>query len=107
MHKVNIYGIPADARVFSDDAPTIVYDERTDWLYILQDLTKRGIHSILVEGGTTLLEHIIGTGIWDEMHIEVSQSTCGEGVPAPQIDLPENYEVVDGAKLYSIYQSDK
>ena len=99
--------IPTDARIFSDDAPTIVYDERTDWPYILQDLAKRGIHSILVEGGTTLLEHIIGTGIWDEMHIEVSQSTCGEGVPAPRIDLPENYEVVDGAKLYSIYQSDK
>ncbi len=93
--------IPADARIFSDEAETIVYRERTDWPYILEDLAKRNIHSILVEGGTTLLTHILETGIWDEIHVEVApELTIGDGVKAPEVNLPDNYEVIDGHKLY-------
>ena len=95
--------IPKDAKIFSDDAPTIVYDERTDWPFILSDLAERNIHSVLVEGGPTLLRHILETGIWDEMHIEVAPVTIGDGVPAPDIKLPDSFEQIDGAKLYTIY----
>ncbi len=95
--------IPKDARIFSDDASTIVYDERTDWQFILSDLADRNIHSVLVEGGPTLLRHILESGIWDEMHIEVAPVTIGEGVPAPDIKLPDSFEQIDGAKLYTIY----
>jgi diaminohydroxyphosphoribosylaminopyrimidine deaminase/5-amino-6-(5-phosphoribosylamino)uracil reductase len=95
--------IPADARIFSDESETIVYRDRTDWPYILEDLAARNIHSILVEGGTTLLNHIIETGIWDEIHIEVApELTIGEGVEAPKIALPETFETVDGHRLYTI-----
>ena len=62
--------IPDDARIWGGGAsdypgidPVIVYRERTDWPYILEDLAGRGIHSILVEGGTTLLNHILETGL--------------------------------------------
>ena len=97
--------IPADARIFSDDSETIVYRDRTDWPFVLSDLASRNIHSILVEGGTTLLAHILQTGIWDEIHVEVApEITIGDGVPAPKIDLPANYETVDGHKLYTIKQ---
>ena len=97
--------IPADARIFSDDSETIVYRERTDWPFVLSDLASRNIHSILVEGGTTLLAHSLQTGIWDEIHVEVApEITIGDGVPAPKIDLPANYETVDGHKLYTIKQ---
>jgi len=95
--------IPKDAKIFSDDAPTIVYDERTEWPFILSDLAERNIHSVLVEGGPTLLRHILDTGIWDEMHIEVAPVSIGDGVPAPEIKLPDSYEQIDGAKLYTIY----
>ena len=95
--------IPADARIFSDETETIVYRERTDWPYILEDLAKRNIHSILVEGGTTLLNQILKTGIWDEIHVEVApELTIGEGVAAPKINLPERFETVDGHRLYTI-----
>ena len=95
--------IPSDARIFSPEAETIVYRDRTDWRFILSDLASRNIHSILVEGGTTLLNHILETGIWDEIHIEVApELKIGEGVAAPSIQLPENYEVVDGHHLYTI-----
>ena len=95
--------IPADARIFSDDAETIVYRDRTDWPFILEDLAKRNIHSILVEGGTTLLNHILETGIWDEIHVEVApELTIGDGVKAPQITLPDTFDEVDGHRLYTI-----
>lgn len=110
--------IPEDARIWgptpdpsSDYAgidPVIVYRERTDWEYILEDLAGRGIHSIMVEGGTTLLNHILDTGVWDEMHIEVApEITIGEGVAAPNVNLSDfigNLETVDGHQLYTIYR---
>ena len=93
--------IPADARIFSDESETIVYRDRTDWPFILEDLAKRNIHSILVEGGTTLLNHILETGIWDEIHVEVApELTIGDGVKAPNITLPDTFEEVDGHRLY-------
>ena len=95
--------IPADARIFSDGIETIVYRERTDWPYIVEDLAKRNIHSILVEGGTTLLNHILETGIWDEIHVEVEpELTIGDGVAAPKIDLPDGFETIDEHRLYTI-----
>ena len=95
--------IPREARIFSGEAETIVYRERTDWPFVLEDLAKRNIHSILVEGGTTLLKHILETGMWDEIHIEVAPELCiGDGVAAPEIALPLTYEEVDGHKLYTI-----
>jgi len=95
--------IPPDAKIFSDESETIVYRERTDWPYILSDLASRNIHSILVEGGTTLLNHILETGLWDEIHVEVApELTIGDGVPAPKIDLPERFEVVEGHRLYEV-----
>ena len=100
--------IPADARIFSDETETIVYRERTDWPYILEDLAKRNIHSILVEGGPTLLAHILQTGVWDEIHVEVApELTIGEGVAAPKVDLPSNYELIDGHRLYTITNKKK
>jgi len=97
--------IPKDARIFSPDAPTIVYSEQTDWPFILHDLAERNIHSILVEGGATLLRHILETDIWDEMHIEVASVRIGTGIAAPEIDLPNEFETIDRAKLYTIYHS--
>ena len=100
--------IPSDARIFSDESETIVYRERTDWPFILSDLAQRNIHSILVEGGPTLLRHILETGIWDEMHIEVApELNIGEGVSAPQVVFPDTCEEIDGHLLYTIKNAAK
>ena len=105
--------IPDDARIWGGASdypgiePVIVYRERTDWPYILEDLAKRNIHSILVEGGTTLLAHILQTSIWDEIHVEVAPDLkIGEGVPAPKIDLPDDFETIDGNLLYTIFNNE-
>ena len=79
--------VPRDSRIFSGDSETIVYSECTDWQYILSDLGQRGIHSLLVEGGRIWLETIIESGIWDEMHIEVSPVRIAAGIPAPKVPI--------------------
>lgn len=108
---VDRHGIlPMESKIFDNSIsdykaiePVIVYRERTDWPYIVDDLGKRGIHSVLVEGGTTLLTHILESGIWDEIHVEVApELKIGEGVAAPKIDLPDEFEEIDGHKLYTI-----
>ena len=76
--------VPANSKIFSDEAQTIVYSENTDWKYILDDLAGRGIHSVVVEGGAQLLNHIIASDIYDEVHVEKGTIKIGDGVPAPK-----------------------
>ena len=105
--------LPMKSRIFAPTEsdykgidPVIVYRERTEWDYVLADLAGRGIHSVLVEGGTTLLNSILASGIWDEIHVEVApEVTIGEAVKAPEITLPTQYETVDGHRLYTIFPS--
>lgn len=95
-----------DYRIFSEDAPTIIYRDNTDWHFILQDLAQRNIHSVLVEGGTTLLNAIIASGVYDEVHIEVSDQTLplpaqGKGVPAPNYRPSSCPIIIDNHRIYT------
>ncbi|MBO4986210.1 MAG: bifunctional diaminohydroxyphosphoribosylaminopyrimidine deaminase/5-amino-6-(5-phosphoribosylamino)uracil reductase RibD [Paludibacteraceae bacterium] len=100
--------LPADSQIFSDDAPTIVYRDNTNWSFILQDLAARNIHSVLVEGGSMLLQHIIDSDIYDEVHIEVSNQSIGSssepshlvGVKAPHYIRTTQPKRVDNHLLY-------
>lgn len=79
--------VPKNYNIFSNDAPTIVYSDNTNWTFIINDLAQRNIHSVIVEGGTTLLNHILNTDIYDEIHIEVNPTlhlkNYTKAVPAP------------------------
>ncbi len=92
--------LPPDAKLFSPDAETIVYSDCTDWQHILSDLASRNIHSVLVEGGATLLRYIISTGIYDEVHIEISNRKLADtpdfnGVKAPDINIHSVPKMID------------
>ena len=65
----------------------LVYSDNTEWAFVLEDMAKRNIHSVLVEGGATVLNYIISTGIYDEVHVEVSEKEVFQGVEAPKWDL--------------------
>ena len=100
--------LPVDSRIFSDEAPTIVYRENTDWQFIMTDLAARNIHSVLVEGGSTLLQHILDSGIYDEVHIEIGKqllpidSITGHkaGVKAPVYHRHTQPIVVDDHQIF-------
>jgi diaminohydroxyphosphoribosylaminopyrimidine deaminase/5-amino-6-(5-phosphoribosylamino)uracil reductase len=98
--------LPADSRIFSDEAPTIVYRDNTDWAFVVADLAKRNIHSVLVEGGRALLQHILDTGVYDEVHIEVSDKTLGtadtpaDGVKAPDYQRQTKPWIIDNHRVF-------
>lgn len=101
--------VPPTARIFSPEAETIVYSENTNWDFVLADLASRNIHSVLVEGGAKVLQHILDSGVYDELHVEVSTQTLGnplEGIQyiyAPKILLPHSpQEIIEGNNLYVI-----
>ena len=80
--------IPRDYKLFTTtDAETLVL-KTYDWQEILHTLAERNIHSLIVEGGRTLLNAIITEGTWDEAHVEVAPRNLGSGVPCPNLTLP-------------------
>ena len=101
--------LPADSKIFSDESETIVYRENTDWTFILEDLAKRNIHSVLVEGGARLLNTIIESGVYDEVHVEVGDSLGLSveglefrdlGVKAPEYTFRSKPKMIDGHCVY-------
>ena len=93
--------IPDDLNLLNDGLPTIVYNgvkseivgpveyvkmDTADPRCWLEDLYHRGVTSVMVEGGTQVLQGLIDAAIWDEARIETSPRRVGHGVPAPVID---------------------
>lgn len=52
---------------------------------LLGDLRQRNIQSVIVEGGTRLLQSFLETGFWDEMRVFRSPRMLGNGVKAPAV----------------------
>ena len=57
---------------------------------IMEVLYNLKIQSLLVEGGSILLQSFIDEGLWDEAYIETSPIYLNEGIRAPKID--ENHK---------------
>jgi len=87
-----------DVGVFSDESPTLVFNRikneivgSTEWIkiqetttkFILEELYKRNIISILVEGGSRTLQYFIIDNVWDEARVIVSSVLFKEGMRAP------------------------
>lgn len=53
--------------------------------FILQDLYQRKIQSIIIEGGTILLQSFIDVGLWDEAFTLKSKLILEDGIKAPKI----------------------
>ena len=54
---------------------------------ILHKIYERNIHSVMVEGGASILTSFIEAGLWDEANIEISQQRIMTGVAAPYLTL--------------------
>jgi diaminohydroxyphosphoribosylaminopyrimidine deaminase/5-amino-6-(5-phosphoribosylamino)uracil reductase len=98
------------SNIFSFDSQTIVYADNTDWSFILSDLAARNIHSVLVEGGAILLQSILDSGLYDEIHVEVSKHSMPcvhgqgiSGVAAPHYEFRTSPTIIDGNRIYVEY----
>lgn len=63
----------------------ITQDEITIDSMILE-LYKRNIHSVIIEGGTKLLQSFIDQNLWDEARIFIGDKKFVEGVKAPHFE---------------------
>lgn len=73
-------------------------DNRFDWNDILRALGGLGLHSVLVEGGSSVLSGLIRSGLVDEILIFVAPKLLGGGVPlvswAPPDTIAESLPLV-------------
>jgi diaminohydroxyphosphoribosylaminopyrimidine deaminase/5-amino-6-(5-phosphoribosylamino)uracil reductase len=93
--------VPADFFLFDGTQQTVVYnykksgnDNNITWIKlsrekfiggILSDLYKRKVQSVLIEGGSNLINSFISNNIWDEARVFVSDNTFGDGIKAPDL----------------------
>ena len=104
--------LPETLHLFDGTVPTLVFTARTDCPQragveyvtldfaqsvipqVLTELYARRIQSILVEGGSTLIQSFIHAQVWDEVHIEIAPITLGDGVKAPVLPEGLNKETI-------------
>ncbi|MGZ3894910.1 MAG: bifunctional diaminohydroxyphosphoribosylaminopyrimidine deaminase/5-amino-6-(5-phosphoribosylamino)uracil reductase RibD [Bacteroidia bacterium] len=94
--------IAGDFHIFSPEAPTIIFTEKETAQHdkaeyvkidfsesvlpqVMNELYKRNMLSVIVEGGAQLSQSFINENLWDEARIFTGNKTFGEGSKAPQI----------------------
>lgn len=103
--------LPSDLHVFDGEIDTLVFtqqsqvsntphveyvtlnDEENIVCQIMKQLYQRKIQSVLVEGGSILLQSLIDMDLWDEAYIEHAPIRLTDGVPAPSI--PQTFFLPD------------
>jgi diaminohydroxyphosphoribosylaminopyrimidine deaminase/5-amino-6-(5-phosphoribosylamino)uracil reductase len=92
--------LPAHLHIFDHEVSTLIFNVikeekkgKTEWLCIpppqpfltglLQELHRRDILSVIVEGGAAVLQSFIDMGLWDEARVIVADKLLGGGLPVP------------------------
>lgn len=87
------------------DGTTIIYREFSSLNDVLEDLYKRGITSVLVEGGAELHRSFIDSGLWDAMRVERGCKNINGKVKAPCLSSDcevESVDIVDMNRIINI-----
>ena len=100
--------LPQHLSLFDGSIPTIVFTEKAETPsfpqveyiqldfsqdilpQVMEILYQRKLQSLMVEGGSILLQSFIDNGYWDEAYIELSEDRLQDGVKAPS--LPHLYD---------------
>lgn len=70
--------IYSSSKRLADVAQTVEVTPECDLSFVLTDMFSRGITSVMVEGGPTLLNAFIDAGLWDDARIEISPVVLGD-----------------------------
>jgi diaminohydroxyphosphoribosylaminopyrimidine deaminase/5-amino-6-(5-phosphoribosylamino)uracil reductase len=71
---------------------------------LLSFLYKKGVQSLIIEGGKVLLESFIEAQLWDEARIFTCPKHLGSGVLAPSFSYEVHFEEGVGEDVLSIYK---
>lgn len=88
-----------------DNLELIKLEEENFLQQLLQDLYKRKVSSVMVEGGSAVLNLFIQQGLWDEARIFRTSSTFGKGIDAPLMKATLiKQEMLPEGDILSIYE---
>ncbi len=86
---------------FDDDAKHVFY-QQIDFqenipMQVVDELYKRNINSLIIEGGAATLQRFLDAGLWDEARVFTAKKTFGSGLKAPNFsgNLVENTSIGD------------
>jgi diaminohydroxyphosphoribosylaminopyrimidine deaminase/5-amino-6-(5-phosphoribosylamino)uracil reductase len=112
--------ISGDLNIYSREAPTLVFNrikneqkENVEWIKIsetstskiLEELYKRNITSVFVEGGSRTLQYFIIDNVWDEARVIVGNTKFHDGVKAPIINkIPSDSFKFGEDKVYLYFR---
>jgi diaminohydroxyphosphoribosylaminopyrimidine deaminase/5-amino-6-(5-phosphoribosylamino)uracil reductase len=72
--------------VISDSVKVKLDGNEASSIQVVRWLFNSGIQSLLIEGGASVLDHFISTGMWDEARVFTGEKVFKRGVPAPLIN---------------------
>ena len=75
---------------------------------IIQDIYKKGISSIVVEGGTKTINYFIASNLWHEARLFISNKKFKKGISAPNLNCENvNKENISGDELHIINNNEQ
>lgn len=111
--------LPNTLKLFDEAVPTICYNTQKSEVIgtlefvrlnsgfqvqdILEDLHKRNIQSVIIEGGSYLLNKFLDSELWDEARVFTSSNKFGSGIaaPIPPAPVSETIEILeDTLRIY-------
>ena len=112
--------LPANLNLFDGSATTLIYTnnnlqyancetvvmpDENNLDFLLSDLYRRNIQSLIAEGGSSVLNQFIKEDKWDEIRIFESEDMLEDGILAPTIDsMISSAEQIDNNQLKIIYR---
>lgn len=96
-------------RSSTSETEFITIDFDTDVLpQILNILYKRKIQTLMVEGGSILLQSFINSSLWDEINVEKTDKLLHEGIKSPAITNASEYSEKESFNsIFWYYQNKK
>ncbi|SFA77295.1 bifunctional diaminohydroxyphosphoribosylaminopyrimidine deaminase/5-amino-6-(5-phosphoribosylamino)uracil reductase RibD [Algoriphagus aquimarinus] len=111
--------LPNTLKLFDEAVPTLCYNTQKSEVIgtlefvklnpefrvneILEDLYKRNIQSVIIEGGSYLLNKFLESELWDEARVFTSSNKFGSGIaaPIPPAPVSETIEILeDTLRIY-------
>ncbi len=104
--------LPKSLNLFDQSQTTICYNEKSDLSeeylqymkvafdgtelqVIMEDLAKRKVNSIIVEGGSKLINSLLDQHLYDEVRRFISTKSFGEGIKAPDLSKCDGLNLID------------
>lgn len=102
--KTLVYNLVKDSE--KENLQYIKINEDTEFLLaVLKDLKAKGIHSVFVEGGPTLIKAFFDAKLVDEVRVLKNDKALKDGIAAPHVPagfvLKENHQIInDNLRIY-------